>query len=114
MDKLVQKIIDNIQVKINNVYLRYEDSYSASNYGDGKFVIGIMLRELSLATTDEEWKYKGIISGSEVTHKVAKVTELTIFMDYNSDFVDNTLSESNELKKYPSMSLTAFEELSIQ
>ena len=61
-------------MKVTNVYLRYEDSYSASNYGDGKFVIGIMLRELSIFTSDEKWNYKGVINTSDLTHKVVKVT----------------------------------------
>ena len=67
---------------MKNIYFRYEDPYSAPHQGSGTFVVGIMLRELSILTTNSDWIYNGVISGSNVTYKVAKVTSLTIFMDY--------------------------------
>jgi len=31
IDKLIAKIIDNVQIKISNIYIRYEDAFSAPN-----------------------------------------------------------------------------------
>lgn len=72
-----------------------------------------MLRELSLATSDPEWNFKGIISGSDITHKVAKITSLTIFMDFNSEVVNNTSDEAKDSRNSMLTSMTAFDELSI-
>lgn len=52
VDKLIAKIIDNLQITIKNVYFRYEDQYSAVNQGSGRFAVGIMLKELSAYTTN--------------------------------------------------------------
>jgi vacuolar protein sorting-associated protein 13A/C len=56
IDKLVNKIIDNVQITIKNVYIRYEDEFTAKNQGEGKFSFGILLKEFSAFTTDKEWQ----------------------------------------------------------
>jgi vacuolar protein sorting-associated protein 13A/C len=56
IDKLVAKILDNIQITLNNVYVRYEDSYSAPNHGSGTFIIGILLKQFAAFTTGADWK----------------------------------------------------------
>ena len=44
----MNKIIDNIEISIKDVYVRYEDAYSSPH--SGKFAVGILLKEL--VTTD--------------------------------------------------------------
>ena len=82
VDKLVNKIIDNLQVTLKNVYIRYEDGLSATNQGDGKFILGILLKEISAYTTMSDWKSKNMNSESEVTFKLAKIKNFTMFLDY--------------------------------
>lgn len=80
VDKLVAKILDNIQIKIKNIYVRYEDEFSAPNHG--KFVMGVMLKEFSTHTVAGDWKTKVMAMGEDLTHKVGKIKNFSLFMDW--------------------------------
>jgi hypothetical protein len=41
MEQLVDRIVDNIEISIKNIYIRYEDLYSSPH--SGKFVVGVLL-----------------------------------------------------------------------
>lgn len=51
-DKLITKILDNLQLTIKNIHIRYEDRLST---GDHPFSMGVTLKELSASTTNNEW-----------------------------------------------------------
>ncbi len=85
IDKLITKIIDNIEIKIRNIYIRYEDDFSAPNQGSGKYVIGVKLKEFVTFTTGEDWKTKLMAEGLDITNKLAKLKNFSIFMDYEFD-----------------------------
>lgn len=53
MEKLVTNIIKNVQVKIANIHVRYEDKITKPMQ---PFSLGITLHNLSVHTTDENWK----------------------------------------------------------
>eukprot|EP00347_Sterkiella_histriomuscorum_P017164 403350423 len=82
IDKMITKIIDNLEISIKNIYIRYEDSFSAPNNGQGKFVLGFMLKEFSTFTSGSDWKTKLMTQGEDITFKLAKLKNFTIFMDY--------------------------------
>lgn len=82
MERMVTKIVENLQITVQNIYIRYEDSYSAPR--QGKFVIGLLLKEFSALSTAADWKTKIMSSGEDITHKVAKIKNFTIFMDYDT------------------------------
>ena len=86
IEKLVTKILDNIEITIKNIYIRYEDSFSAPNQGSGKFAIGILLKEFSTHTTGSDWLNKAMSIGEEITHKLAKLKNFSLFLDYDSDY----------------------------
>jgi vacuolar protein sorting-associated protein 13A/C len=46
-------VVDNIQISIKNIHIRYEDSVSCP---DSPFGIGLTLNELSAVSTDKDWK----------------------------------------------------------
>ncbi|KAG7251197.1 hypothetical protein CRUP_033705, partial [Coryphaenoides rupestris] len=52
-EKLATQIIKNIQVKITSVHIRYEDDLLDP---ECPLSMGVTLAELSLQTTDENWK----------------------------------------------------------
>ncbi len=52
----MNKIIDNIEISIKDVYVRYEDAYSSPH--SGKFAVGILLKELVTHTTGKDWTDK--------------------------------------------------------
>ena len=53
MARLGKKIIDNLQLKIMNVHVRFEEG---NRHGNGSYAWGLTLQEINLTTTDGTWK----------------------------------------------------------
>lgn len=51
MAKLGKKIIDNLQLKLINFHVRFQE-----NRAGQKYAWGVTLQEISFMTTDNEWK----------------------------------------------------------
>jgi len=77
---LVTKIVDNLQVTVKNIHVRYEDSISAPGH---PFALGITLEEFSAVSTDGEWKPTFIQDSTKVTHKLATLGALAVY--WNTD-----------------------------
>ncbi|XP_051822615.1 intermembrane lipid transfer protein VPS13A [Antechinus flavipes] len=52
-EKLIGQIIKNLQLKISNIHVRYEDNATNRN---NPLSCGISLQNLSMETTDQDWK----------------------------------------------------------
>ncbi|KAM7093260.1 intermembrane lipid transfer protein VPS13A isoform 6-T6 [Molossus nigricans] len=52
MEKLITQIIKNLQVKISNIHIRYEDDITNR---ENPLSFGISLQNLSMQTTDQNW-----------------------------------------------------------
>ncbi|XP_050667360.1 intermembrane lipid transfer protein Vps13 isoform X3 [Leptidea sinapis] len=70
VEKLVTQIIKNVQLTISDIHVRYEDSVTNPK---APFSFGITLHNLSVHTTDENWK-QTIVQGA-VT-KIFKILSL--------------------------------------
>ena len=79
-DSLVTAIIDNLQVVVKNIHLRYEDSIAAPGH---PFALGLTLKEFSAVSTDEKWTPTFIKGTSETTHKLASLKSLAFY--WNTD-----------------------------
>lgn len=79
-ESLVTAIIDNLQVSIKNIHMRYEDSISAPGH---PFALGFTLKELSAVSTDENWRPTFVQSSSGTTHKLATLGSLAFY--WNTD-----------------------------
>ena len=73
-------IVDNLQVSIKNVHIRYEDTIAAPGH---PFAIGMTLKEMSAVSTDENWQPGFIQSTSGTTHKLAILNSLGLY--WNSE-----------------------------
>lgn len=73
-------IVDNLQVSIKNVHIRYEDSIATPGH---PFAIGLTLKEMSAVSTDGDWRPTFIQSTSDTTHKLAVLNSLALY--WNSD-----------------------------
>lgn len=71
-------IIDNLQVTIKNIHVRYEDSISDPGH---PFAAGLTLRDFSAISTDGNWKPTFIQGQADSTHKLAKLDALAIYWD---------------------------------
>jgi vacuolar protein sorting-associated protein 13A/C len=75
---LTTTIIDNVQIQVKNVHVRYEDAISDPGH---PFAAGLTLQELSAVSTDENWRPTWIQSTSSTTHKLATLASLALYWD---------------------------------
>ncbi|PSK35869.1 Vacuolar protein sorting-associated protein 13 [Elsinoe australis] len=81
---LTTAIVDNIQISVKNVHVRYEDSISDPGH---PFAVGITLQELSAVSTDENWKPTFVQSTSGTTHKLATLGALALYWDTDTELL---------------------------
>jgi len=79
-ESMTTAIIDNLQVAIKNIHVRYEDAISTA---DHPFALGLTIKELSAVSTDSDWKPSFIQSTSGTTNKLATLGELAFY--WNTD-----------------------------
>jgi vacuolar protein sorting-associated protein 13A/C len=85
VQQLVSHVIDNLEVNIKNIHLRYEDSFSDPK--GSTFALGVTLDEIGLATTDEGWNIKyikrekteSLFFGNGVIHKLGTLANCGIY-----------------------------------
>ncbi|KAI9340870.1 hypothetical protein BDR26DRAFT_820276 [Obelidium mucronatum] len=85
--QLITKIVDNLQINIENIHIRYEDK-SLGGSSEKQLSIGITLSRLSAESTDELWKATFIHDEVGIIHKLVTLDSLAIY--FNND--DSTLS----------------------
>ncbi|KAI9838258.1 MAG: hypothetical protein M1819_005525 [Sarea resinae] len=83
-ESMVTAIVDNLQITVKNIHLRYEDSISAPGH---PFALGLTLKEFSAVSTDGDWKPTFIQSTSGTTHKLASLDALALYWDTDSSLV---------------------------
>lgn len=81
---LVTAIVDNVQVSVKNIHIRYEDSISDPGH---PFALGITLAEFSAVSTDENWKPTFIQGNSASTHKLATLGSLAVYWDTDATLI---------------------------
>lgn len=79
-ESLVTKIVDNLQVTVKHIHVRYEDSLSDPGH---PFALGVTLEEFSAISTDGEWKPTFIQDSTKTTHKLATLGALSVY--WNTD-----------------------------
>ncbi|KAF2841938.1 vacuolar protein sorting-associated protein 13 [Patellaria atrata CBS 101060] len=77
---LTAAIVDNVQVSVKNIHIRYEDSISDPGH---PFSLGFTLEEFSAVSTDENWKPTFIQGGAQSSHKLATLGSLAVY--WNTD-----------------------------
>lgn len=80
-ENLITKIVDNLQVTIKNIHIRYEDD---SVLTETPYSIGVTLDELSAVSTDEGWLPSFISITQAFTHKLLLLKSLSVYMNTNS------------------------------
>ena len=81
---LTTAIVDNLQVTIKNIHIRYEDVVSDPGH---PFAAGLILHELSAISTDDKWQPTFIQSSSSTTHKLAKLGALAAYWDTDAELI---------------------------
>ncbi|PWN25799.1 DUF1162-domain-containing protein [Jaminaea rosea] len=78
---LVTKIVDNLQITVRNIHVRYEDSLSNPEH---PFAAGFTLSEFSAVSTDANWNPTFIQNSAEGIHKLARLESLSLYWDTDS------------------------------
>jgi vacuolar protein sorting-associated protein 13A/C len=76
-EKLSAQIINNVQIKISDIHIRYEDNASCST----PFAFGITLSNFSVHTTNSEWNKTLISQSLTEIYKVAQLESLAVYMN---------------------------------
>uniref|UniRef100_A0A3B3CIT6 Vacuolar protein sorting 13 homolog C n=1 Tax=Oryzias melastigma TaxID=30732 RepID=A0A3B3CIT6_ORYME len=81
VEKLATQVIKNLQVKISSIHLRYEDDLSDPQR---PLSIGVTLSELSLQTTDENWKSCILNEAAKIIYKLGRLECLCAYWNVKS------------------------------
>ncbi|XP_029354917.1 vacuolar protein sorting-associated protein 13C isoform X2 [Echeneis naucrates] len=81
IEKLATQVIKNLQVKISSIHLRYEDDLSDPQR---PLSMGVTLSELSLQTTDENWKSCVLNEAAKIIYKLGCLECLCAYWNVNS------------------------------
>lgn len=79
-ESLTTAIVDNLQVSIKRIHIRYEDSISAPGH---PFALGLTLHEFSAVSTDKDWRPSFIQLSSSTTNKLVVLGALAFY--WNTD-----------------------------
>ena len=78
---LTTAIVDNLQVSIKRIHIRYEDAIATP----GKpFALGFTLKELSAVSTDQNWRPTFIQAASATARKLVDLKELAFYWNTNT------------------------------
>ncbi|KAE9408077.1 vacuolar protein sorting-associated protein vps13 [Gymnopus androsaceus JB14] len=78
---LTAKIINNLQITVKNIHIRYEDKMSVPGH---PFAAGITLAGFTAVSVNEEWQPTFIESTAGAIHKLAKLQSLALYFDTDS------------------------------
>ncbi|XP_038556520.1 vacuolar protein sorting-associated protein 13C isoform X2 [Micropterus salmoides] len=81
VEKMATQVIKNLQVKISSIHLRYEDDLSDPQR---PLSVGVTLSELSLQTTDENWKSCILNEAAKIIYKLGRLDCLCAYWNVNS------------------------------
>ncbi|XP_051973520.1 intermembrane lipid transfer protein VPS13C-like [Xyrauchen texanus] len=79
-EKLATQVIKNLQVKITSIHIRYEDDVSDPQR---PLAMGMTLSELSLQTTDENWKTCILNEAAKIIYKLGRLDCFCAYWNVN-------------------------------
>ena len=80
-EKLSAQIVNNMQLKITNVHIRYEDALTTNK----PIAFGATLHRLELYTTDRDWIKSYITEQVSRVYKVANLDSLAVYMNSKTE-----------------------------
>lgn len=109
-ESLITKIVDNLQVTIKNIHVRYEDD---SVLTENPYSLGFTLAELSAASTDENWSPSFIAITQSFTRKLLVLRNFACYMNTESSsiYTEDRTQLLKALKACFSLSNEAFQYL---
>ncbi|KAL0951191.1 hypothetical protein HGRIS_007919 [Hohenbuehelia grisea] len=84
IQSLIAKVLNNLQIEVNRVHIRYEDRYSVPGH---LFAAGITLSEFKTRSVNEKWEPAFVGSTAGVIHKLATLHSLAVYFDTDCESV---------------------------
>ncbi|KAK6178554.1 hypothetical protein SNE40_013319 [Patella caerulea] len=75
-EKLATQVIKNIQVRVSNIHVRYEDNLTNPKH---PFAVGFMLQDLLFQTTNDKWEPTVIKDAVTMIYKLMKLDNLAMY-----------------------------------
>lgn len=88
---LLTKIVDNLQVTLKNIHLRYEDT--ACIFSENPVAVGVSLSELSAVSTDEDWNPSFISFKQHVAYKLITLESICIYCNTSAHSIMHEQTE---------------------
>ena len=93
-EKMVAKIVDNLQITVSGVYIRLEDDTASI----APYSIGIVLGKAAAVTCNSSWKPQ-FTEDSRITYKLVSIENLSLFLDYGADCLLQCCPPGESLKE---------------
>ncbi|XP_040272989.1 LOW QUALITY PROTEIN: vacuolar protein sorting-associated protein 13A [Bufo bufo] len=98
VEKLVTQVIKNLQVKISNIHIRYEDDVTNS---ECPLSFGVSLQNLSLQTSDKNWNPCLHDESSKLFYKIVRLDNLFAYWNVKSEmYYHRSYNEALGILKY--------------
>ncbi|KAI8503102.1 Vacuolar protein [Branchiostoma belcheri] len=81
VEKLATQIVRNLQIKIRDIHIRYEDTVT---FPGKPFSVGVTLQNLSFQTTDQNWKPCILKDSDIIIYKLVSLDSLALYWNVNS------------------------------
>ncbi|XP_062531261.1 intermembrane lipid transfer protein VPS13A isoform X2 [Bombyx mori] len=85
-EHLFTAIVNNIQIYVRNVHVRYEDSISSK---DGPLACGLCLQSLSIETTNSKWKPSVTAQNASTVYQMMRVESLSLYWNPTATTLDD-------------------------
>ncbi|KAJ2950876.1 hypothetical protein O0L34_g5236 [Tuta absoluta] len=86
-ENLFTAIVNNIQIYVRNVHVRYEDSISSK---DGPLAGGLCLQSLSIETTNSKWKASVTPANASTVYQMMRIESLSLYWNPSATVLDDT------------------------
>ncbi|KAI9189680.1 Vacuolar protein sorting-associated protein 13 [Blastocladiella emersonii ATCC 22665] len=84
--QLINKIIDNMQISIDTIHVRYQDALAVPGR---PFSLGVTLRELSIVSVNADWQPAFIETEEPLTRKLLNLKSLCVYWLENGSAHDD-------------------------
>nr|KAG5695911.1 hypothetical protein BaRGS_017349 [Batillaria attramentaria] len=84
-EKLATQVIKNLQVKVSNIHVRYEDRFTNPKR---PFSVGFTMQELLFQTTDENWTTTLLHDAVSQIYKLVKLDSLSVYWNSWSQLLE--------------------------
>lgn len=75
-ENLIGTIVNNVQISVQNVHIRYEDTVTSPKV---PFACGFLLQSITAITTSNKWKPIQLDSASKTIYKLVKLESLSVY-----------------------------------